>query len=310
MDPGALMLQIAACVCFGGATTIFVFFMYRLTQIGKTGTGAYTGTSMRRADQRRKALAASPAYRYMLPWLHAISMLTGSRMLEPLLNYVRGPYAKAGYPGGMEDDEVVSMGFLIGAALTVFLAYSVALLWKPSMMWLALFGVPLGFMVLVMNLKGQARTRELRILQSMPYVLDLLVLILRSGTSLSIALNRVVADYDDHPVGDELGQVLAEIEMGAPRAEAFRRMATRLAISDITSLADAIVQSEELGWPLAETLEGLADRLAAERILRAQATAGAAGVMVMLPSTLVLASAVLLLFAPLIIRYTQNNNTL
>ena len=71
----------------------------------------------------------------------------------------------------------------------------------------------------------------------------------------------------------------------------------------VPPLTDALVQSEELGWPLAETLEGLADRLNGERVLRAQATAGAAGVYVMLPSTLVLLSAVLLLFAPFIVRY-------
>jgi hypothetical protein len=80
-------------------------------------------------------------------------------------------------------------------------------------------------------------------------------------------------------------------------------MADRLKIPDITSLGDAIVQSEELGWPLADTLERLADRINAERILNAQATAGAAGVYVMLPSTLVLMSAVLLLFAPFVVRY-------
>jgi tight adherence protein C len=137
----------------------------------------------------------------------------------------------------------------------------------------------------------------------MPYALDLLVLMLRSGTSLRIALGRVIEDYQAHSLGIELGQVIAEIDVGSPRPEAFKKMADRLKIPDITSLVDAIVQSEELGWPLADTLERLADRINAERILNAQATAGAAGVYVMLPSTLVLMSAVLLLFAPFIVRY-------
>ena len=101
----------------------------------------------------------------------------------------------------------------------------------------------------------------------------------------------------------DMADVLAEIDVGSPRAEAFKKMAGRLKIPDITALVDALVQSEELGWPLADTLEGLADRLSGERMLRAQSTAGAAGVYVMLPSTLVLLSAVLLLFAPFIVRY-------
>ena len=64
--------------------------------------------------------------------------------------------------------------------------------------------------------------------------------------------------------------------------------------NDIAALADAIVQSEELGWPLADTLERQADRMAAERILQAQSKAGAAGVLVMIPSTLVLLAAIIL----------------
>ena len=93
--------------------------------------------------------------------------------------------------------------------------------------------------------------------------------------------------------------------MGAPRADAIRRLAQRLGNQDITALADSMVQSEELGWPLADTLARQADRMASERILAAQAKAGAAGVWVMLPSTLVLMGAVLLLFGPMIVRFMR-----
>lgn len=165
--------------------------------------------------------------------------------------------------------------------------------------------LPLGFLGVVSSLKTRADARRLQILRVMPYVLDLMVLILRSGTSMSIALQRVVADYSDHPVGDELGQVLAEMEMGSTRVEALRRLAERVDGADIAALADSIVQSEELGWPLADTLARQADRMAAERVLQAQAKAGTAGVMVMIPSTLVLMAAVLLLFGPMIVRFLQ-----
>ena len=118
----------------------------------------------------------------------------------------------------------------------------------------------------------------------------------------------MVDDYTRHPLGVEFGQVLAEMDVGAQRADAFRKMAERVKIPDITLLVDAIAQSEELGWPLADTLERLADRINAERVLRAQATAGAAGVYVMLPSTMVLMAAVLLLFAPFIVTYLKTGN--
>jgi tight adherence protein C len=158
---------------------------------------------------------------------------------------------------------------------------------------------------MVSYFKTRAEVRESQIVRAMPYVLDLIVLILRSGTSLTIAIRKVVADYNEHPVGDELGQVLAEIEMGAARVESLRRLAERVKAADIAALAEAIAQSEELGWPLADTLERQADRMAAERILMAQSKAGAAGVLVMIPSTLVLLAAIILLFGTILVRFMQ-----
>jgi pilus assembly protein TadC len=191
----------------------------------------------------------------------------------------------------------VATGTLLSLVFTLVIGFLCAALFGMSLAWLALMGLPLGFFAVVAHLKSQAKEREVAILRAMPYAIDLLVLMLRSGTSLRIALGRVIDDYQRHPLGIELGQVVAEIDVGSPRVEAFKKMAERLKVPDITALVDAIVQSEELGWPLADTLERLADRISNERILAAQAKAGAAGVYVMLPSTFVLMSAVLLLFA-------------
>src|SRR5262249_23021680 len=162
-----------------------------------------------------------------------------------------------------------------------------------AFIWAALLGIPLGFAAVVAHLNSLAKERQRDILRALPYALDLLVLMLRSGTSLRIALSRVIDDYSRLPLGVEFGQVLAEMDVGSKRADGLKKRAERVKIPDSTLLVDAITQSEELGWPLADTLERLGDRINAERALRAQATAGAAGVYVMLPSTLVLLSAVL-----------------
>jgi len=200
---------------------------------------------------------------------------------------------------------VVTLGVglsLLGGGVTAFLCL---VFFGAQLSVIGLAALPLGFLLLMASLQNRGEQRQNQILLAMPYVLDLLVLVLRSGTSLNIALARVVGDYEDHPVGEELGQMLSEIEMGAPRTEAFRRLAERVGHTDISALAESMVQSEELGWPLADTLERQADRMAAERVLAAQAKAGAAGVWVMLPSTLVLVGAVLLLFGPIIVRFMQ-----
>lgn len=300
MDP--LMLRILAAVCFGLAAALLVLTMQRLVQVDEETVRRFGGDSMRRAEMRRRAVTNSPLWAVFLPLVHGVSRLVGAVSPEPLRAYLRGPYARAGYPGGLDDDELVALALLLGIAFMVLIGFSATVLVGHWLTWTGLLGLPLGFLAVVSHLKTRAAEREQEILRALPYVLDLIVLILRSGTALGIALARVVEDYREHPLGDELGQVLAEINMGSPRATAFREMSHRLKINDVTALADSIVQSEELGWPLADTLERLADRLSTERMLKAQATAGAAGVYVMLPSTLVLMSSVLLLFGPVIVR--------
>ena len=299
----SLFLQFLAAGLFGVAVVLLLVAAFRLVV---KSTGDVTGTSltsMRRAEMRQRALAASPIFRITLPVIAAVAGTINRFGLEPLRQYMHEPYIRAGYPGGLDDDELVATGALLSVLFTIGIGFLSVAFFGPMMAWLCLIGIPLGFMAVVAHLKSAARERQVEIMRAMPYALDLLVLMLRSGTSLRIALGRVIEDYQAHSLGIELGQVIAEIDVGSPRPEAFKKMADRLKIPDITSLVDAIVQSEELGWPLAETLERLADRINAERILNAQAAAGAAGVYVMLPSTLVLMSAVLLLFAPFIVRY-------
>ena len=301
----AALLKILASLAFGVAAALFVLAAQRLVQGSPRGQGGYGGDSMRRAEMRRRALRSSVLFQIALPLIGVLAALVQRMSPQALRDYVRGPYARAGYPGGLDDDEVVATGLALGLCLVLFIGFSAVVLAGPWLAWTGLLGLPLGFLGLVSSLKTRAELRQMQMLRSLPYVLDLIVLILRSGTTLGIAISRVVEDYREHPLGDELGQVLAEMNMGAPRPEAFKAMADRLKITDITALTDSIVQSEELGWPLAETLERLGDHLSTERELRAQARAGAAGVWVMLPSTLVLMSAVLLLFGPVIVRLAR-----
>jgi tight adherence protein C len=302
VDPAIITKYIAAGL-FGGAVLLLALAAWYLVQRQRAIRSGSTLTSMRRAEMRQIALNESSLFRFFLPLFSSLAVTVNRLGLDPLRQYIHDPYVRAGYPGGLDDDEVLATGVLLSGAFALAIAFVTMAIFGVAFAWIGLIGIPLGFVALVAHLQNKGDEREIEILRALPYALDLLVLMLRSGTSMRIALARVIEDYSRHPLGIELGQVLAEIDVGAHRADAFKKMAERLKIPDITSLVDAIVQSEELGWPLADTLERLADRINAERVLRAQAAAGAAGVYVMLPSTLVLLSAILLLFAPFIVSY-------
>ena len=66
---------------------------------------------------------------------------------------------------------------------------------------------------------------------------------------------------------------------------------------------DDLIQSEELGRPVSESLERLAERVRTQRVQEATETAGRAKVLVLIPITLVFVAVLLLLFAPFIVRY-------
>ena len=83
--------------------------------------------------------------------------------------------------------------------------------------------------------------------------------------------------------------MLADMNLGKTRTEAFQAMRDRLADDEITSIIGAIVQGEMLGTPLANIFRTQADVLRIKRTQRAEMIAGEAGVNMLLPAVLVMA---------------------
>src|SRR5262249_34352121 len=64
------------------------------------------------------------------------------------------------------------------------------------------------------RLAARARYRLLRIKRRLPFLLDLLTLLMEAGATFLQALDDAVQQFGDHPVGQEFGRVLTEINMG------------------------------------------------------------------------------------------------
>jgi tight adherence protein C len=97
--------------------------------------------------------------------------------------------------------------------------------------------------------------------------------------------------------------VLADINVGKTRREAFTALRERLSDDEITSIVSAILQGEELGTPLARIFRTQADVLRLKRSQRAEAIAGEAGVKMLMPAVVVMASTVLIIFGPFILNW-------
>ena len=150
-----------------------------------------------------------------------------------------------------------------------------------------------------------ARVRLHQIKRRMPFLLDLLTLLMEAGSTFIGALRQAVEEFQGHPVAQEFGRVLADMSMGKTRAEAFEAMRERLDDDEITSIITSILQGENLGTPLANIFRTQADVLRIKRTQRAELLAGEAGVNMLLPGVLIMAATVIIIIGPFFLNYLK-----
>jgi pilus assembly protein TadC len=158
---------------------------------------------------------------------------------------------------------------------------------------IATFPVVMGFQAL--TLRSQGRQRMTRVGRDLPGLLNTLNLLLNAGSTLENAIETAVESYRGTAIGDELGQLVRDRQMGLDRTSAFRALAARVPRDDVRSIAAAIELAERLGTPLAETLERQSNEIMRIRLESASRIAKEAAVKLALPNTLIMIAIALLI---------------
>ncbi len=129
----------------------------------------------------------------------------------------------------------------------------------------------------------KVKKRKEAIVRDLPDVMDLLVVSVEAGLGLDAA---IVRQYSKNkcPVLAELNGAIREVQMGVPRKTAFRDMAERCDVKQLSAFVTALQQAEQLGVSIKSVLAVQADRLRTERKQRIQAKAMKAPVKIMLPT--------------------------
>lgn len=299
--PGNPLLLLIAVLLLGGAVTLG--FVAAASGVAKrvAPVGALLDETQR-ALRRRPRGEQSSIYGLADALMPLFMPLARLLHLPSLRDSVAERYAEAGWPGGLSDDEVYAISLMVGAVVSIPLAMLLLLL-QPLAVPLAAIGLILGPALVSAQLSSRGQARRLQIARTMPFVLDLLVLAMRAGAPLRIALQRTALDNADNAVGVELRALLADMETGVTTRDAFKNLAKRAPVPVIQLFVDEVVQAEELGRPVADALEHFADRVRVTRVQDAVETAGKASVMVLAPGMLVLFASLILLFAPFALRY-------
>jgi tight adherence protein C len=118
-------------------------------------------------------------------------------------------------------------------------------------------------------LRSLAGRRREAIAKGLPDALDMLSVCVEAGLGFDQALQRV-SEHWRTELGAELGRVVAEIGMGVPRRQALRNLTERVDIQQLASFVAVILQSDQLGMSIRDTLRAQAEQMRLERRFRAQ----------------------------------------
>ena len=99
---------------------------------------------------------------------------------------------------------------------------------------------------------------------------------------------------------------MRDLRAGVPRAEAFRMMADRLSLQEISAFVTAIVQAEKTGASIGDALKVQADQRRIERFQRAEKLAMEAPVKLIFPLVVfIFPTTFIVIFFPIAIKLME-----
>jgi tight adherence protein C len=149
--------------------------------------------------------------------------------------------------------------------------------------------------------RDRAKKRISRIRMRLPFAVDLIALMMEAGGGFQECLQTTVIENGDHPLTEELAEVLRQISLGRPRHEALRALQERLQDPDIDELVFAVNKGEELGTPLSAILRDQAEQMRLKRSQRGEKAAAEAQVNIVFPGMVVMIACLLVVIAPIVL---------
>ncbi len=131
-------------------------------------------------------------------------------------------------------------------------------------------------------ISARATQRRRQFARAFPDVVDLLVVSVEAGLSLDAAVQEVVERHGE-VIQEELRRVLDQISLGVPRGQAWRRLADRLPIPELSAFVAAIIQAEQMGTSIAQVLRAQSDALRLRRSLTIREVAAKMPVKMLFP---------------------------
>lgn len=232
-----------------GLATVLALLGYRAMRTDALDTLAVEDLALLKGQRRRRAEGTSPLQRLARRLVPRLRRTLGPARLATLQRRID----EAGRPDGLTVD-----GFLERVAWWLVLVTPIAVLFvlQGNLVW-----IPLAYVApIVLPLSQVARAQRLRreqIDKDLPDFLDVLAVTVMAGVSFRQAMARV-ADRFSGPLAEEITLTLHQVANGASIRDALDNLRKRSSSEPVAQFVSALLQSQELGAPLAASLKQIA----------------------------------------------------
>lgn len=266
---------------------LMVLSIYRLLRIKKSNV-------LDRLDKINKTEV------YKNPMHEELNLPLFQRIVKPVLNKTSNRFTKllpaakhdslqkklilAGNPGNLSPHEFTLLRYGLMFVLPFLSGLTGIFLNQPLHQNLLMVTVAFIASIILPNLYlGQkiARRKE-EIQNTLPDVLDLLMVSVEAGLGFDAALSKVIEKFKG-ALAEEFMRVLQEIKKGKPRKDALKDLADRCEVEDLTGFISSIVQADQLGVSIGNVLRVQSKQMRQKRRQRAEEQAMKAPVKMLFP---------------------------
>jgi tight adherence protein C len=225
-------------------------------------------------------------------------------------SYTKYWLAQAGY---YKEESVYDFyAFTVGSAIvfgvaTLIVTLSINLPFSQVLIFTGL-GIIVGGLAPRLWVTHKIGKRRESISRAVPNMLDLLVVCVEAGLSLTAAIQRLADEMRTSckPLSDELHVVTKEVLIGKSKGEAFRALSDRTGVDELRNLAVTLIQAEKLGTSISHALRVLAASMRLHRRQRAEILANKAAVKLVFPLVfLIFPELLVVLMGPAVINFIR-----
>lgn len=172
----------------------------------------------------------------------------------------------------------------------------------------AILAGAVGYLLPALYLSRRTRNRKLTIQEGFPDAIDMMLVCVEAGLGLAAAIERVGTELAkaNAVLAENFKLVGIETRAGKSREEALRNLVLRTGVEDVSSFVTMLIQTQELGASMAETLRVYAFEMRNRRMLRAEEKANLLPVKIVFPLAFcILPCLWIVIFTPLVIKIVR-----